>query len=171
MKNTNRVKKRKTRTRKQKRQLVESRAVVEARERTLLHFADKHKENPTSAEALFLSCVCQPMFLEYGIEFETQQVVFPTPRVGYIVDFYFPAWKLAVELDGAQHYTPKGRKADMRRTKALKGIGIGVFRYPNSVVLAHPRRILDDLIDRFYVRPDYDSATLTAFDYAIAKDE
>ena len=33
----------------------------------------------------------------------------------YVVDFYCPAEKLVVELDGAGHYTPEGSDYDEKR--------------------------------------------------------
>ncbi len=52
----------------------------------------------------------------------------------YILDFYCAAAKLAVELDGSQHYTEAGKQHDAVRTKYLESLGIYVIRYPNSAV-------------------------------------
>ena len=35
----------------------------------------------------------------------------------YILDFYCPSERLAIELDGAHHYTPAGQDHDARRTR------------------------------------------------------
>ena len=40
----------------------------------------------------------------------------------YIVDFYCPAAKLVIELDGGQHYSPKGKEKDKRRDAYLVSI-------------------------------------------------
>ena len=53
----------------------------------------------------------------------------------YIVDFYCAAAKLAVELDGSQHYEPAGQDYDLRRTAYLNSIGIAVLRFSNLDVL------------------------------------
>ena len=45
----------------------------------------------------------------YPVKFYRQRVLGP-----YIVDFYCPAAKLAVELDGSQHFTPDEQAADIR---------------------------------------------------------
>lgn len=46
----------------------------------------------------------------------------------YIVDFYCPRLKLALEVGGDSHYTPEGRKHDKKRdtyiqSKVLKSLG------------------------------------------------
>ena len=53
----------------------------------------------------------------------------------YILDFYCPAVKLAVELDGSQHYDPKEMAKDSERTEYLKQFGISVLRIPNNEVM------------------------------------
>ena len=53
----------------------------------------------------------------------------------YILDFYCAAAKLAVELDGSQHYEDEGQAYDLRRTAYLNRIGIQVLRFSNLDVL------------------------------------
>lgn len=53
----------------------------------------------------------------------------------YILDFYCAAAKLAVELDGSQHYGPEGKEYDVRRTAYLNSINIHVLRFSNSDVM------------------------------------
>ena len=53
----------------------------------------------------------------------------------YILDFYCAAAKLAVELDGSQHYDADGLRYDQRRTAFLNSVGIHVLRFSNSDVL------------------------------------
>ena len=65
----------------------------------------------------------------------------------YILDFYCAAAKLAVELDGSQHYTAEGKQHDAARTRFLESLGIRVARYPNSVVIKNLQGVCDD-IDR-----------------------
>ena len=48
----------------------------------------------------------------------------------YILDFYCPSAKTAVEVDGAVHDTPERRERDRRRTAWLNARGIQVLRYP-----------------------------------------
>ena len=53
----------------------------------------------------------------------------------YILDFYCAAAKLAVELDGSQHYEADGQAYDARRTAYLNRLGIRVLRFSNLDVL------------------------------------
>ena len=53
----------------------------------------------------------------------------------YILDFYCAAAKLAIELDGSQHYEEDGLEYDRRRTEWLQRNGIYVLRFSNLDVL------------------------------------
>ena len=52
----------------------------------------------------------------------------------YIVDFYCASAHLAIELDGAQHFTADGKAHDTSRDAHLKSIGLRVLRFTNSEV-------------------------------------
>lgn len=53
----------------------------------------------------------------------------------YILDFYCASAKLAIELDGSQHYQPDGQEYDIRRTAYLHNLGIEVLRFSNLDIL------------------------------------
>ena len=53
----------------------------------------------------------------------------------FILDFYCAAAKLAIELDGSQHYTPDGQQYDLERTAYIQAQGIEVLRFSNTDVL------------------------------------
>ena len=52
----------------------------------------------------------------------------------YIVDFYCHAAKLAIEIDGAQHYEPDAIEYDKIRTEYINSLGIEVIRFNNGEV-------------------------------------
>lgn len=52
----------------------------------------------------------------------------------YILDFYCPAKRLAIELDGDSHFTDDAIVYDRERTAYLNGVGIRVLRFLNSDV-------------------------------------
>ena len=53
----------------------------------------------------------------------------------YILDFYCPECRLAVELDGAKHFTSSGSDADHERSEyLLREHGIRVLRFENRVL-------------------------------------
>ena len=61
----------------------------------------------------------------------------------YILDFYCAAAKLAIELDGSQHYESAGQMYDARRSAYLEQQGIQVLRFSNSDVLYHLRGVCE----------------------------
>jgi very-short-patch-repair endonuclease len=56
------------------------------------------------------------------------------PVDGYILDFYCPAAKLAIELDGGGHNYRPGQIRDRRRSELLAHQGITVLRFWNHQV-------------------------------------
>ena len=65
----------------------------------------------------------------YPVRFLRQKVV-----DGCILDFYCARAKLAVEVDGSQHFLPDGASEDAARTRRLSTWGIAVLRIPNNAV-------------------------------------
>ena len=63
----------------------------------------------------------------------------------YILDFYCPAVRLAVELDGTAHDHPERAKRDRRRDAWLAARDIAVLRVRAQDVLEDER--LDGLLD------------------------
>lgn len=49
----------------------------------------------------------------------------------YFADFYCPAAKLVIEVDGGIHDAPDQGKHDARRTTELSGLGLQVLRFSN----------------------------------------
>ena len=52
----------------------------------------------------------------------------------YVADFYCPAAKLVVELDGGEHYTEKKMLDDEHRTAIINQYGIHVVRIANNEI-------------------------------------
>ena len=52
----------------------------------------------------------------------------------YILDFYCAAAKLAIELDGSQHYEEAGIARDKERSAILEKYGLKVIRFSNLEV-------------------------------------
>lgn len=53
----------------------------------------------------------------------------------FIVDFYCPACKLVIEIDGAHHGTDQTKAYDQDRTSILEGYGLQVIRFTNQQVM------------------------------------
>lgn len=63
---------------------------------------------------------------DYPVRFRRQK------QIGnYIVDFYCAKAKLAIELDGSQHYSEDGMAHDGERTEVLNRCGVEVLRFCN----------------------------------------
>lgn len=52
----------------------------------------------------------------------------------YILDFYCPRKRLAIELDGSQHNLEENKAHDNARTSFLKKQNIEVLRFPNHEI-------------------------------------
>jgi very-short-patch-repair endonuclease len=65
-----------------------------------------------------------------GYKFRRQHSLGP-----FIVDFYLPEMKLAVEVDGATHEDLPQKEYDERRTGYLENNGIEVIRFTDGEVL------------------------------------
>ena len=63
------------------------------------------------------------------MKFRRQQQIGP-----YIADFYCPAAKLVVELDGGGHYRTDGIEYDRWRDAYMEGNGLRVLRFTNTQI-------------------------------------
>ena len=60
----------------------------------------------------------------------------------YIIDFYCPAAKLIIELDGGQHYSEVGMEKDKIRDNYLASLGFTVLRFSDRDVLKNIDEVL-----------------------------
>ena len=102
----------------------------------LTRFARKLRKEQTKEESL----LWYNFLREYPLRFHRQYVVGE-----YIVDFYCHKAKVAVELDGSQHYEPDEQKRDARRTAYLNSQGIRVLRFSNLDVLQRFRAVCEKI--------------------------
>ena len=63
----------------------------------------------------------------------------------YIVDFYCPAAKLIVEIDGGQHYSEENIVKDGARDKFLSDLGFRVLRFSNSDVFKNIEGVVEEI--------------------------
>jgi very-short-patch-repair endonuclease len=63
----------------------------------------------------------------------------------YIVDFYCPAAKLIIELDGGQHYSEDGIKEDKLRDDFLSSLGLRILRFSDREVFKNIEGILEKI--------------------------
>ncbi|NEM99135.1 endonuclease domain-containing protein [Pontibacter burrus] len=67
----------------------------------------------------------------------------------YILDFYCPTERLAIELDGQVHQHIILERADMERDRALGTIGIKVLRFENKDVFHQLEALLQEISNNF----------------------
>ena len=106
----------------------------------LKHLARELRKNMTDAERMLWSKVRRKQLNNY--QFYRQK------NIGnYIVDFYCPAGKLIVELDGGQHYTKEGMKKDGMRDQYLDSLGFTVLRFSDREVLKNLEGVIQEIYD------------------------
>ena len=65
----------------------------------------------------------------YPVQINRQRII-----GNYIVDFYCAKARLAIELDGSQHYEESAIEYDATRTEYLSAIDIQVLRFTNAEI-------------------------------------
>ena len=92
----------------------------------LIERAKEMRKNPTPAERK----LWQEYLREFPLKMWRQK-----PIDNFIVDFYCPKLKLAIEVDGESHFTEEGIAYDRHRTQVLEGYGLEVVRFTNDEVM------------------------------------
>jgi len=112
--------------------LVYNKTIFKERRRDL-------RRNQTDAEKALWKQLRNKGFM--GLKFFRQYSV-----GAYIVDFYCPEHKLAIEVDGGQHADPENMNYDRERTCYLESIGITVTRFWNNDLLQNIEGVLEEMI-------------------------
>ena len=73
-----------------------------------------------------------------GVKFRRQ-----FPVGGYILDFYCPDFRLAIEADGGQHYENKVKDQDDLRTRELNNLGIEMIRFTDREILTNSDGVVE----------------------------
>ena len=84
-----------------------------------------------------------------GFKFRRQHPFGP-----YILDFYCPAAKLALEIVGGQHFEPTEAANDLERTRLLETKGIRVLRFTNTEALQETDAVLNRIYEALTPLPD-----------------
>ena len=69
------------------------------------------------------------------------------PLGQYMFDFYCPAAKLVIEVDGGQHYSGQQKERDIERDKYLNDQGLKVLRYSDLDVLTNIEGTIENLLE------------------------
>jgi very-short-patch-repair endonuclease len=96
------------------------------------------RANLTNAEQCLWARLRRKQIL--GVQFYRQK-----PIGNYIADFYAPAARLVVEVDGSQHFEPRQAEHDRRRDAYLKQLGLRVLRYTDRQVLLELDSVAEEI--------------------------
>jgi very-short-patch-repair endonuclease len=69
------------------------------------------------------------------------------PVAFFVLDFYCPELKLAIELDGQPHFETGSADADTARTAELETLGITLIRFENGDLLENSSIVLNRILD------------------------
>ena len=64
----------------------------------------------------------------------------------YIIDFYCPALKLAIELDGEVHEQPDQKRRDIIRQRYLEKFGITFVRITNKEFMGNSNKAFEKIV-------------------------
>ena len=70
----------------------------------------------------------------------------------FVIDFYCPELKLAVEVDGESHNNPEQREYDIKRQKYLEEFNIKFVRIKDEDLLGNPNQALTKIEDAIKLR-------------------
>jgi very-short-patch-repair endonuclease len=69
----------------------------------------------------------------------------------YILDFYCPSERLAVELDGDSHFSDEAIEYDRERTAFLNSLNIRVLRFLNTDVFTNLESVCERIIEEIRI--------------------
>ena len=104
------------------------------------------RTNSTSAEATLWGLINRQRLLDtrWRRQFSIGQ---------YILDFYCPELKIAIELDGSHHFTANGNERDFVRDRLLaEQEGIILLRFENKMVWNNTPELIQTIIDTIIER-------------------
>jgi len=97
------------------------------------------RKNMTKAEIILWSKLKGKQL--NGLKFRRQYGI-----KNYIVDFYCPELRLAIEIDGGVHCYDSRITYDEQRQKEIEELGIKVLRYTNNDVVKNLEGVLNDIV-------------------------
>lgn len=107
--------------------------------KNLKPFRKSLRKNATDAERKLWSKLRNKQLM--GFKFHRQYSI-----QQYILDFYCPEKRLAIELDGSHHAEDKTREYDEGRTKELQAHSIKVLRFWNSEVTSNINAVIETIV-------------------------
>jgi very-short-patch-repair endonuclease len=72
----------------------------------------------------------------------------------YVVDFYCPELKLAIEIDGDSHFNDISEKYDKERQKSIESFGIRFLRFTNIDIYDNIDGVLQTIFEWIKENPN-----------------
>jgi very-short-patch-repair endonuclease len=98
------------------------------------------RKNMPKAEVIMWSRLKQKQLL--GYKFRRQYSV-----GSYVIDFFCPELKLAVEVDGTSHLKDGAEYYDSNRQESIEQLGIKFLRFSNAEVYKNLNGVLEVIVD------------------------
>ena len=96
------------------------------------------RNNPTLTEELLWKHLKNK---ELGYKFQRQYGI-----DGYVVDFYCPELRLAIEIDGGYHFTPDVIEYDQQRQDYIEAYDIRFLRFTNEEIYEDINKVLSVIL-------------------------
>ena len=104
----------------------------------LIGYARELRNNPNKAEYILWQSLKGKQVKAY--DFHRQK-----PLLFYIVDFYCPKLKLAIEVDGSIHIKEDRIIHDIIRSDELSDYGVKILRFSNEEVLSDVKKVIEEI--------------------------
>ncbi len=114
--------------------------------KSLQAFARELRKHSTLSEVLLWNKLKKRQV--YGLDFDRQKII-----GNYIVDFYCPALKLVIEIDGSSH--DNKIKYDLVRDKYLHNLGLKVIHFADTDIKFNMTMVLDTLHNIISTTPPF----------------
>ncbi len=98
----------------------------------------KLRQHQTNAEELVWRFIRNRQMLDY--KFRRQYSV-----DHFVIDFYCPELKLAIEIDGASHNNSDQKKKDISRQRYLESFNIKFIRIKDEELLGNPNKAFNKI--------------------------
>ena len=66
----------------------------------------------------------------------------------YVLDFYCPKLKLAIEVDGESHFVKGAEEYDRERQHSIEGVGITFLRFLNTDIYENMNGVIQTIVEK-----------------------
>ncbi|BFM38534.1 endonuclease domain-containing protein [Synechocystis sp. LKSZ1] len=98
------------------------------------------RQNPTKAESIVWQYFKGKKIA--NCKFRRQYSIGP-----FVVDFYCPELKLAIEIDGESHDSLEAQAYDLNRQQYIEAFGISFLRFTNQQIYENAESVMMSIVD------------------------